>query len=81
MLNKPVQLSSLPPTSAAAHQHISRVYYQLGCCQCNGKASFNSSRYESDLNEYCTFDPEALRDLEANILDDENNGNESQIFD
>lgn len=28
-LNKPVQLSSLPPTSAAARQHINRVYYQI----------------------------------------------------
>ncbi|GFY41967.1 uncharacterized protein TNIN_275051 [Trichonephila inaurata madagascariensis] len=28
-LNKPVQLSNTPPTSAAAHQHISRVYYQV----------------------------------------------------
>lgn len=28
-LNKPVQLSNLPPTSAAAHQHFNRVYYQV----------------------------------------------------
>ncbi|GFY44157.1 uncharacterized protein TNIN_66811 [Trichonephila inaurata madagascariensis] len=28
-LNKPVQLSNVPPTRAAAHQHISRVYYQV----------------------------------------------------
>ncbi|GFY51097.1 uncharacterized protein TNIN_270001 [Trichonephila inaurata madagascariensis] len=28
-LNKPVQLSNIPPTRAAAHQHISRVYYQV----------------------------------------------------
>lgn len=28
-LNKPVQLSTLPPTSAAARQHINRVYYQI----------------------------------------------------
>ncbi|KAK9872193.1 hypothetical protein WA026_016247 [Henosepilachna vigintioctopunctata] len=28
-LNKPVQLSTLPPTSVAAHQHINRVYYQI----------------------------------------------------
>lgn len=28
-LNKPVQLSNLPPTSAATHQHINRVYYQI----------------------------------------------------
>lgn len=27
--NKPVQLANLPPTSAAAHQHINRVYYQI----------------------------------------------------
>ncbi|GFY51278.1 hypothetical protein TNIN_124431 [Trichonephila inaurata madagascariensis] len=27
-LNKPVQLSDIPP-SAAAHQHISRVYYHV----------------------------------------------------
>ncbi|GFY79581.1 uncharacterized protein TNIN_146161 [Trichonephila inaurata madagascariensis] len=27
-LNKPVQLSNIPPTRAAAHQHISCVYYQ-----------------------------------------------------
>ncbi|GFU87669.1 uncharacterized protein TNCV_2935911 [Trichonephila clavipes] len=26
-LNKPVQLFDIPPTSAAANQHISRVYY------------------------------------------------------
>ncbi|GFT77823.1 uncharacterized protein TNCV_4388001 [Trichonephila clavipes] len=31
-LNKSVQLSNLPPTSAAAHQHISRVYYQVQTC-------------------------------------------------
>nr|CAI5849365.1 unnamed protein product [Callosobruchus analis] len=28
-LNKPVQLTSLPPTSGAAHQHFNRVYYQV----------------------------------------------------
>ncbi|GFS84477.1 uncharacterized protein TNCV_4606601 [Trichonephila clavipes] len=28
-LNKPVQLSNISPTRAAAHQHISRVYYQV----------------------------------------------------
>lgn len=28
-LNRPVQLSSLPPTSAAAQQHIFRVYFQI----------------------------------------------------
>lgn len=28
-LNKPVQLSSLPPTAAAAQQHLFRVYYQI----------------------------------------------------
>lgn len=28
-LNKPVQLSNIPPTSAAAHQHFKRVYYQV----------------------------------------------------
>lgn len=28
-LHKPVQLSNLPPTSAAAYQHINRVYYQI----------------------------------------------------
>ncbi|KAI4488083.1 hypothetical protein M0804_004931 [Polistes exclamans] len=28
-LNKPVQLSTLPPTSAAALQHFNRVYYQV----------------------------------------------------
>lgn len=28
-LNRPMQLSSLPPTSAAAQQHIYRVYYQV----------------------------------------------------
>lgn len=28
-LNKPVQLSTLPPTSVAARQHINRVYYQI----------------------------------------------------
>ncbi|GFY50637.1 uncharacterized protein TNIN_379671 [Trichonephila inaurata madagascariensis] len=28
-LNKPVQLFNIPPTSAAVHQHISRVYYQV----------------------------------------------------
>lgn len=28
-LNKPVQLSNIPPTSAAAHQHFNRVYYQV----------------------------------------------------
>ena len=28
-LNKPVQLSNISPTSAAAHQHFKRVYYQV----------------------------------------------------
>lgn len=28
-LNKPVPLCSLPPTNAAVHQHINRVYYQV----------------------------------------------------
>ncbi|CAG4954975.1 unnamed protein product [Colias eurytheme] len=28
-LNKPVQLSNIPATSAAAHQHFNRVYYQV----------------------------------------------------
>ncbi|GFY41262.1 uncharacterized protein TNIN_343811 [Trichonephila inaurata madagascariensis] len=142
-LNKPVQLSNLPPTNAAAHQHINRVYYQvqiwlgndldpqkwgwilrneflepittvlspapdellntifcnckngcgsrcgcrklglqssLGCGQCNGQACFNDSRYESDLDEDCTFDPKILQDLETNILDDENNEKELEIF-
>ncbi|GFY73880.1 uncharacterized protein TNIN_169741 [Trichonephila inaurata madagascariensis] len=138
-LNKPVQLFNIPPTSAAVHQHISRVYYQvqtwLGnrlepqewgsilrkeflepittilpptpdellktiCCNCKngcglrcgckksgcnvlqivtsiiGQACFNASHYESDLDEDCTFDPKIFQDLETNILDDENNGNE-----
>ncbi|GFS56691.1 uncharacterized protein TNIN_84961 [Trichonephila inaurata madagascariensis] len=121
-LNQPVQLSNLPPTSAAAHQHINHVYYQVqtwlgndlepqkwdellntifcnckngcgsryGCrksglqcssaCQCNGQACFNASRYESYLDEDCTFDPEILQDLETNILDDENNEKELEIF-
>ncbi|GFY54545.1 uncharacterized protein TNIN_441451 [Trichonephila inaurata madagascariensis] len=141
-LNKPVQLANLPPTSAAAHQHINRVYYQVqtwlgndlkppkwgwillneflepitailspapdellntifcncknsrgsrcgcrksglqcssACGQCNGQACFNASRYESDLDEDCTFDPEILQDLETNILDDENNEKKLKI--
>ncbi|GFY50124.1 uncharacterized protein TNIN_488681 [Trichonephila inaurata madagascariensis] len=101
-LNKPVQLSNLPPTSAAAHQlcilssanliNYSIQYFatakmvvvhavdrksglqcSLACGQCNGQACFNASRYENDLDEDCTFDPEILQDLETNILDDENN--------
>nr|CAI5842070.1 unnamed protein product [Callosobruchus analis] len=28
-LNKPVQLTSLPPTSGAAHQYFNRAYYQV----------------------------------------------------
>ena len=28
-LNRPVQLSNLPPSNAAAHEHIKRVYYQV----------------------------------------------------
>uniref|UniRef100_A0ABM1HVZ4 Uncharacterized protein LOC107064220 n=1 Tax=Polistes dominula TaxID=743375 RepID=A0ABM1HVZ4_POLDO len=28
-LNKPVQLSNIPPTSVAAHQHFNCVYYQV----------------------------------------------------
>lgn len=28
-LNKPVQLSSMPPTSAAAQQHLNHVHYQV----------------------------------------------------
>ncbi|GFY75699.1 uncharacterized protein TNIN_370461 [Trichonephila inaurata madagascariensis] len=141
-LNKPVQLSNLPPTSVAAHQHINRVYYQVqswlendlkpqewgwilrneflepittvlspspdellntiycncknGCgsrceckksglqcssaCQCNGQACFNASRYESDLDEDCTFYPKILQDLETNIFDDLNNEKELEIF-
>ncbi|GFS53932.1 hypothetical protein TNIN_371101 [Trichonephila inaurata madagascariensis] len=35
---------------------------------------------ESDLDEDRTFDPEILQDLETNILDGENNENESEIF-
>ncbi|GFW95625.1 hypothetical protein TNCV_18561 [Trichonephila clavipes] len=50
------------------------------CDQYNGHACFNASRYENDLDEYCTLDPEILQDLETNILDDENNENEFEIF-
>lgn len=28
-LNKPVQLSNIPSTNAAAHQQFNRVYYQV----------------------------------------------------
>ncbi|GBP51845.1 hypothetical protein EVAR_88550_1 [Eumeta japonica] len=28
-LNKPIQLSTLPPTRVPAHQHINRIYYQI----------------------------------------------------
>ncbi|GFY47219.1 uncharacterized protein TNIN_371541 [Trichonephila inaurata madagascariensis] len=139
-LNKPVQLSNIPPTRAAALQHISRVYYQVQTwlgnhlepqeegwilrnsflepimtilppapdelfktIYCNCKNSCGSrcgckksgcnilqlvasimgklfSRYESDLYEDCTFDPEILQDLETNILDDEKNENELEIL-
>ncbi|GFW78387.1 hypothetical protein TNCV_1379331 [Trichonephila clavipes] len=50
------------------------------CGQYNGQGFFNALRYESDLDEDCTFDPEILQDLETNILDDENNENELDIF-
>ncbi|GBM90814.1 hypothetical protein AVEN_42533-1 [Araneus ventricosus] len=33
--NKRVQLSCLPPTSAAAYQHLCRVYYQVQVCLSN----------------------------------------------
>ncbi|GBN41199.1 hypothetical protein AVEN_170161-1 [Araneus ventricosus] len=33
--NKRVKLSCLPPTSAAAYQHLCRVYYQVQVCLCN----------------------------------------------
>ncbi|GFS43001.1 SWIM-type domain-containing protein [Trichonephila inaurata madagascariensis] len=62
------------------------VLYSLGfatsyaCGQYNGQAFFNASRYESDLDEDYTFDPEILQDLETNIFDDENNENELEIF-
>ncbi|GFY56428.1 hypothetical protein TNIN_405601 [Trichonephila inaurata madagascariensis] len=48
--------------------------------QCNGQACLNALRYESDLIEDCTFDPKILRDLETNILDDENYEKELEIF-
>ncbi|GFW87136.1 hypothetical protein TNCV_5124901 [Trichonephila clavipes] len=48
--------------------------------QYNGQACFNASRYESDLDADYTFDPEILQDLETNILDNENNENELEIF-
>ncbi|GFW15272.1 SWIM-type domain-containing protein [Trichonephila clavipes] len=40
------------------------------------KTCFNASRYERYLEEDCTFDPEILQNLETDILDDENKGNE-----
>ncbi|GFY37370.1 uncharacterized protein TNIN_401751 [Trichonephila inaurata madagascariensis] len=52
----------------------------LACGQCNGQACFSASRYESDLDEDCTFDPKILQDLETNILDDENNEKKLEIF-
>ncbi|GFY78731.1 uncharacterized protein TNIN_449871 [Trichonephila inaurata madagascariensis] len=51
------------------------------CGQCNGQACFNASRHKSDLHEDCTFDPKILQDLETNILDNENDENELEIFD
>ncbi|GFY69747.1 uncharacterized protein TNIN_256561 [Trichonephila inaurata madagascariensis] len=50
------------------------------CGRCNGQACFNASRYESDLDEDCTFDPEILQDLETNILDEKNNEKELEIL-
>ncbi|GFY42739.1 hypothetical protein TNIN_7001 [Trichonephila inaurata madagascariensis] len=58
----------------------SGLQFSSGCDRCDGQACFNALRYESDLNENCTFDPEILQDLETNILDDENNENELEIF-
>ncbi|GFY74689.1 hypothetical protein TNIN_476831, partial [Trichonephila inaurata madagascariensis] len=50
------------------------------CGLYKGQAFFSASRYESDLDEDCTFDPEILQDLDTNMLDDENNENELEIF-
>ncbi|GFS98488.1 uncharacterized protein TNCV_3478781 [Trichonephila clavipes] len=64
---------------AASYAHAVDVRnrgVQCSSAQYNGQACFNASRYESDFDEDCTFDPEILQDLETNILDDENNGNE-----
>ncbi|GFY67109.1 hypothetical protein TNIN_486581 [Trichonephila inaurata madagascariensis] len=52
----------------------------FSCGQYNGQTCFNASRYESDLNEDCTFYPEILQDFEKNILGDENNENELEIL-
>ncbi|KAF2902748.1 hypothetical protein ILUMI_03438 [Ignelater luminosus] len=52
----------------------------LACGQCNGQACLNASPYQSDLDKDSTFDPEILEDLETNILDDENDDNELEIF-
>ncbi|GFX65889.1 uncharacterized protein TNCV_13101 [Trichonephila clavipes] len=104
ILNKPVQLSNIPPTRAAAHQRISRVFYQVqtwlgnplkpqegGCILRNEFLKPIMTILPPapdellktlwiDLDEDCTFDPEILQDLETNILDDENNENELEIF-
>ena len=142
-LHKPVQLSNLPPTSAAAHQHINRVYYQvqkwlghdlepqewgwvlqnefleplttilppapdellntifcnckngcgsrcgcrksglqctLACGQCNGQACLNAISLQSNPEEESAFDPEILEGLETMIEEDENDDNETEIF-
>ncbi|GFU75382.1 hypothetical protein TNCV_2941371 [Trichonephila clavipes] len=57
-----------------------KVQYSSACGQYNGQTCFNASRYESDFDEDCTFDPEILQELKKNILDDENNENELEIF-
>ncbi|GFW86338.1 hypothetical protein TNCV_4331221 [Trichonephila clavipes] len=62
-----------------SHHAFGLEWVQKACGQYNGQACFNASRYESDLNEDCTFDPEILQNLETNILDDKNNDNELEI--
>ncbi|GFS53930.1 hypothetical protein TNIN_371091 [Trichonephila inaurata madagascariensis] len=65
-------MTILPP---APEELLKTIY-------CNFKNSCGSrcGLYESDLDEDRTFDPEILQDLETNILDGENNENESEIF-
>ncbi|KAF5278602.1 hypothetical protein FQA39_LY00644 [Lamprigera yunnana] len=52
----------------------------LTCGQCNGQTCLNVSPYQNDLDEDSTFDPEILEDLETNILHNEYDDIELEIF-
>ncbi|KAG8323769.1 hypothetical protein J6590_107691, partial [Homalodisca vitripennis] len=69
-LNKPVQLSSLPPSSTAARQHILR---------CNGQSCLNASSTSDGFNEESEYAPDILESFYSDNLVNENDDNESDI--